>query len=94
MPWLDPHRQRDILLGDTGVSRCSRRRSIELDALTLSSDLGLELAPQNAFEPTGADQLLAGLAAGYVLTDDWGSPSRPTEPLPAGQRGRRRPHAH
>ena len=74
MPWLDlPTGNETFFLGDTGVSAgAAVAGSIELDALTLSSDLGLELAPQNAFEPTGADQLLVGLAAGYVLADDWG----------------------
>ncbi len=74
VPWLDlPTGNEIFFLGDMGVSGgAAVAGSIELDALTLSSDLGVELAPENAFEPNGGDQIQLGLAAGYALADDWG----------------------
>ncbi len=74
VPWLDlPTGAEEFFLGDSGFSGgAAIAGSLALDAITLSSDFGVEMAPENVFEPKGADQLQVGLAAGYILADDWG----------------------
>jgi outer membrane protein OmpA-like peptidoglycan-associated protein len=74
VPWLDlPTGDETRYLGDTGLSGgAAVAGSVELGPLTLSTDVGAEFAPANVFEVDGADNLLVGLAAGYLPTDDWG----------------------
>lgn len=75
-PWIDlPTGNDEIFLGNSGLAGgASVSATQELERLTLSGDLGVQLNPQVALvNVSGSDALIVGAAVGYLFTDSFGA---------------------